>query len=114
MAFVPLVSASLSLIGKSGARYELAFTKATAVGFCLFTQDGQSFWRTPEPVQPIDCYIGDAVNAADYLDFYINSIQKIQQRIFEDGVNNATTVPRMAPRSWIPAGAMVSLYHYSA
>lgn len=114
MAFVALVATSLTLQGRSGKVYQLAVTKATAVGFCTFTQDGQTFYNLPEDCRVIDAYVGDAVNAADYLDFYLDGIQKIQMRIFEDGVNNATTVPRIAPSSWMRAGSQLSLYHYSA
>jgi hypothetical protein len=114
MAFVPITAASLTLQGKSGKVYTLPFTKATAVGMITFTQDGQTFYRLPEDCRLIDAYIGDAVNATDYLDFYLDGIQKIQMRQFVDAINNATTVPRTAPSSWIRGGTQLSCYYYSA
>jgi hypothetical protein len=114
MAFVALVATSLTLQGRSGKVYQLPITRATSSGFCTFTQDGQTFYNLPEDCRVIDAYVGDAVNAADYLDFYIDGIQKIQMRIFEDAVNNSTTVPRTAPSAWMRAGSQLSLYHYSA
>jgi len=114
MAFVALAAAQLTMKGRSGKFYNLPFTKATAVGFASFTQDGQTFWICPEDVFIADGYIGDAVNAADYLDVYLDSQQKVQLRIYEKGVNAATTVPRLAPSGWIKAGTQISLYHYSA
>jgi len=114
MAFVALTAASLTFQGRSGKVYNIPFTKATAVGYVSFTQDGQTFWKLPEDCRIVDGYIGDSVNATDYLDIYVDSIQKIQSRIYEDSVNNATTVPRLAPSSWIRGGSQLSLYHYSA
>jgi hypothetical protein len=114
MAFVAITAGSVTLQGRSGKIYQLPFTKATAVGMVTFTQDGQTFYRLPEDCRLIDAYIGDAVNATDYLDWYLDGIQKIQMRIYEDAVNNATTVPRVAPSSWIRVGTQLSLYHYSA
>ncbi len=114
MAFVALTGAQITLRGRSGKFYVLPFTKATAVGFCTFTQDSQNFWSLPEDCVYADAYIGDAVNAADYLDTYLNSELKIQLRILEKAVNSATTIPRIAPTGWIRGGTQLSLYHYSA
>jgi hypothetical protein len=114
MAFVAITAASLTLQGRSGKIYTLPWTKATAVGYATFTQDGQTFYRLPEDCRIIDAYVGDSVNAADYLDLYLDGIQKIQMRIFVDAVNNATTVPRLPPSSWIRGGTQLSMYYYSA
>jgi len=113
MAFVAITSATLTLRGKSGTMYVLPFTKATAVGFVTFTQDAQTFWTVPEDCQIVDCYVGDAVNAADYADVYLNSIQKIQMRIMVAAVHAATTVPHIASSSWIRGGSQFAMYYYS-
>ena len=114
MAFVAITASSVTLQGKSGKLYNLAFTKAAAVGMVTFTQDGQTFFQLPEQCRIIDAYVGDAVNATDYFDIYVNSQVRPQLRIYSDGVNNATTVPRLTPSSWIGAGAQFAVYHYSA
>jgi len=114
MAFVPITAATLTFLGRSGKTYIIPWTKATAVGFASFTQDGQTFWKAPEDIRLVDAYIGDAVNAADYADFYLDSVQKIQMRLMVNAINDATTVPRTAPSPWIKAGTQLSLYYYSA
>jgi len=114
MAYVALTAAVLILQGRSGKNYTIPFTKATAVGFCSFTQDGQTFFNLPEDCRIIDSYIGDAVNAADYVDIYLNSLLKMQMRLMLKGIYAATTVPHLAPSSWMRAGTQLSLYHYSA
>lgn len=114
MAFVALTGATISMRGKSGKPYALPLTKATAVGFCTFTQDGQTFWRAPEDVYVEDGYISDTINAADYLDIYLNSIVMPQMRILEKQLTNTTAVPRIMKSGWIRAGTNIALYHYSA
>jgi len=114
MAFVALASTSLVFRGRSGKIYQIPITRASSVGFCTFTQDAQTFWFVPEDMQLVDAYIGDAVNATDYLDTYLNGAVKPQMRLMEKGINAATTVPRTAPSSWIRGGSQLSLYHYSA
>lgn len=114
MAFVAITASSITLQGRSGKLYTLAFTKATAVGMVTFTQDGQTFYSLPEQCRIVDAYVGDAVNATDYFDVYVNSQVRPNMRIYSDGVNNATTVPRLTTSSWIAAGAQFALYHYSA
>lgn len=105
---------TLTLQGKSGRTYVIPVTKATAVGYMTFTQDGQTFWNVPEDCRIIDGYVGDSPNAADYVDIFLNAIQKIQARIMLKAVSSATTIPRIAPSSYIQAGSQLSLYHYSA
>lgn len=114
MAFVALTGATVNMRGASGKPYALPITKAAAVGFCTFTQDGQSFWTAPEDVYIEDAYISDTVNAADYLDVYLNSIVMPQMRILEKQLTNTTAVPRIMRSGMIRAGTKIALYHYSA
>jgi len=115
MAFVALVSASMTLIGvKTGTVHVLAFTKATAVGFCTFENDGQTFWNVPlqEDVVIADAYVGDTVNAGDSLDLYVNSVPT-GRKFFEKALAPTNPSPRLrGPR--IKAGAKIALYHNSA
>ena len=114
MAFVPITAATVTLQGRSGAIYQLAFTKATAVGMCTFTQDAQTFYAVPEDCRIVDMYIGDTVNKTDYIDPYVDSVQKIQQRVYVYNAYANTTVPRIPPSSWIRKGSQFAMYFYSA
>jgi len=114
MAFVPITAATVTLQGRSGKIYSLAFTKATAVGLINFTQDGQTFYKLPEDCRIVDMYIGDTVNKTDYFDVYLDSIIKPQMRIYAYGAYANTTVPRIAPSSMIRANTQLSIYFYSA
>lgn len=115
MAYVAITAMTLTFRGlKTGKTYVIPITKASAVGYVTFTQDAQTFWFVPEDLRLVDAYLGDSPNAADYLDFYVGGIQKIQERIMLKEVSSATTVPRLAPRSVIRAGSQLALYHYSA
>ena len=114
MAFVAITAATITFQGKSGATYSVPWTKATAVGYATFTQNGQTYISFPEDVRMIDAYIGDAVNAADYADFYVDGLVKPSMRMMVNAVNDATTIPRTAPGLWIRKGSLVNLYYYSA
>lgn len=112
MAFVALTAASVTLRGDSGRIYELALTKATAVGFVTFTNDSQTFWRAPENVTIIDGFVGDSINAGDYLDLYVNSlftgVKYMEKKMTTTVTGNRITSPK------IRAGSQIALYHYSA
>lgn len=114
MAFVPITAASLAFKGRSGTIYQVPWTKATAVGYATFTQNGDTNITFPEDVMLVDAYVGDSVNATDYIDFYVDGLIKPQMRVWVDGVNNATTVPRCAPGPWIRAKSVIRVYFYSA
>lgn len=111
MAFVALTAASITMKGKSGRIYELAMTKATAVGFVTFTNDGQTFWRAPEDVMVIDGFIGDTINAGDYMDIYANTLFT-GLRILEKKLSTTVTGNRVVS-GWIRAGSQIALYHNS-
>lgn len=112
MAFVALTAASLTFRGDSGRIYELAISKATAVGFCTFSNDSQTFWRAPENVTVIDGYIGDSINSTDYLDLYVNAlftgVRWMEKKMGVTLAGNRIASPK------IRAGAQIALYHYSA
>lgn len=114
MAFVAITAASLTFKGRSGTYYNVPWTKATAVGYATFTQNGDTNITFPEDVMMVDAYVGDAVNAADYADFYIDGVVKPQMRLLVNAINDATTIPRTAPGPWIRAKSTVRLYYYSA
>lgn len=114
MAFVAITAAEFVFQGRSGTVYRVPWTKATAVGFATFTQNGQTFISFTEDVHLVDAYVGDAVNAADYADFYVGGLVKPAMRLFVNAINDATTVPRTAPGPWIRANTMIQVYYYSA
>ena len=114
MAFVAITAGTLVLQGRSGKMYNLAFTKATAVGLASFTQDGQTFYKLPEDARIVDCYIGDTINKTDYIDCYLDSIIKPQMRIYAYGAYANTTTPRITPSGMIRAGTQFQIYWYSA
>mgnify|MGYP003394539715 CR=1 FL=1 len=113
MAFVALAAAVLTFEGRTGRRYQIPITKATAVGLCTFVQDGTTTWYAPEDIRLIDGFIGDAINAGDYLDFYVNNTVRPQLRIMEKILTSVTAVNKVVGQ-WIANGAAVSIYHYSA
>ena len=113
MAFVALAAAVLYFKGKSGRTYSIPITKATAVGLVTFTQDGTTTWFAPEDVILYDGYIGDTINAGDYLDFYVNNTVKPQLRILEKLLTNVNATNRVTGQ-WIASGAAIGIYHYSA
>lgn len=113
MAFVALAAAVLTFQGRSGRTYQIPITKATAVGLCTFTQDGTTTWYVPEDVILVDGYIGDSINPADYLDFYVNNIVRPQLRVIEK-LLTSTTTNRKVTGQYIAKGAALSVYHYSA
>lgn len=113
MAFVALAAAVLIFKGRSGRTYNIPIAKATAVGLCTFSQDGTTTWFAPEDVILVDGYIGDTINAADYLDFYVNNTVRPQLRILEKLLTNVNATNR-ATGQWIGANAAISIYHYSA
>ena len=114
MAFVPITAGTVVLRGASGKMYNLAFTKPTAIGMVVFTQDGQTMYRLPEACNIVDLYIGDTINKTDYLDVYCDSIVKPQARIYAYGAYANTTVPRITPSSMMRAGTQFAMYFYSA
>jgi hypothetical protein len=113
MAFVALAAAALTWEGKSGRRYQTPITKATAVGLCTFVQDGTTTWFAPEEIRLIDGFIGDTINAGDYLDFYVNNTVRPQLRVMEKILTSVTAINKIVSQ-WISSGAAVSVYHYSA
>lgn len=75
MAFVALTRCGVTLQGaRSQQRVTLDITKATAVGMVTFTRDSQTFANVNEDFYIADIFTGDAVNAADYLEIYINGM----------------------------------------
>lgn len=113
MAFVALTAAVLYFKGKSGRTYSIPFTKASAVGLVTFAQDGTTQWFAPEDVIAYDGYIGDTINAGDYLDFYVNNTVRPQMRIIEKLLTNVNATNRVTGQ-WIGSGAAISIYHFSA
>jgi hypothetical protein len=113
MAFVALTAAVLIFQGKSGRTYNIPITRASSVGLVTFAQDGTTTWYTPEEVMLVDGYIGDSINAADYLDTYVNNIVRPQLRVMEKLLTNVTATKRVTGQ-WIASNAAVSFYHYSA
>lgn len=113
MAFVALAAAVLTFQGRSGQMYQIPVTKATAVGLVTFVQDGTTTWFAPEDVILVDGYIGDSINAGDYLDFYVNNIVRPQLRVMEK-VLTSTTTNRKITGQWIRKDAAIGVYHYSA
>lgn len=111
MAFVALAAASITFQGQGGSIYEESIAKATAVGYCTF-KDGNAFMRFGERVRIIDGYIGDTINVGDYLQLWVNS-KDTGFRYMEKKLTTTVTGNRISS-SWIEAGAMVQLYHYSA
>lgn len=114
MAFVALTAAVLTFMGKSGRKYQIPITKASAVGLCTFVQDGTNTWFAPEDIKLVDGYIGDTINAGDYLDFYVNNTVRPQLRVMEKVLTNINATRAMLEGQWIGAGAALSIYHYSA
>lgn len=113
MAFVPLTNAYVTLQGrKSGRRITLSFTKATAVGMVTFSRDSQTFAMINEDFYIVDAYTGDTVNAADYLEAYINGMpttRRISGGIFKV----APTGPNRLMEGPVPKGQL-AFYWYSA
>lgn len=111
MAFVALAAASVTFQGASGAIYEEAITRPTAVGYVIF-KDGNTFMRFPERVRIIDGFIADTINAGDYLQLWVNS-KDTGFKYWEKKLTTTVTGNRISS-SVIEAGAMVQIYHYSA
>lgn len=114
MAFVALAAAVLTFLGRSGKTYQIPITRAASVGLCTFTQDGTTTWFVPENVKLIDGFIGDSINAGDYLDFYVNNTVRPQLRVMEKVLTNVNASRAMAQGQWIGGGSALSIYHYSA
>lgn len=114
MVFVAITAASLTMLGRSGKTYQVGFTKATAVGYVTFNTDSQTFKILPEDMCIVDGYVADAVNAADYLDIYINGLIKPEARLNPKGIYAATTLPRTPRSAWMRAGSQFAMYYSSA
>ena len=112
MAFIAITGANLTFTGKSGRVYQMAFTKATAVGMVTFTNDGQTFWRAPEDVKITDGFIADAINKADSLDLYANSLYTGNK--FMAYTMYASLGVNRVSSGWIRAGTQIALYFNSA
>lgn len=113
MAFVALTRCTVTIQGaRSGQRVALDVTKATAVGMVTFTRDSQTFAQINEDFFIADVYTGDAVNAADYLEIYINGMttsRRIQGGIMKTAPTGANRLMEGA----IPKGQF-ALYWQSA
>lgn len=113
MAFVALTAAVLTFEGRTGRPYNIPITKATANGLVTFVQDGTTSWFAPEEIRVVDGYIGDTVNAGDYLDFYVNNTIRPQLRIMEKLLTNVTATRKISGQ-WIGQGAAISISHNSS
>jgi hypothetical protein len=111
MAFVALVSTSVTFQGRSGSIYEEAITQPTAVGYAVF-KDNNAFMRFPEDVRIVDGFTSDSVNAVDYLQLWVNSKDTGLRYLMKK--MTTTVVGGRIQSPWIKGGAMVQLYHYSA
>ncbi len=111
MAFVALASTSITFLGRSGAIYELPITQATAVGYSIFP-DANPFIRFGEDVKIVDGFTADSVNAADYLQLWVNS-KDTGFRYLLKKMTSTVSAGRITS-SWIMAGAQIQLYHQSA
>lgn len=114
MAYVALASTQLVFRGASGKMYRVGIAKDTAVGFATNSWNSQTFWVPPEDVTLVDAFVGDSVNAGDYLDIYLDGIVRPPLRLYLKAINAATTVPRIAGWAPIKKGTQVNFYHYSA
>lgn len=112
MAFVALTACQVTIQGQSGRRLNLSISKASAVGMATFARDSQTFCKVNEPFYIADVFTADAVNAADYLEIYVNGATT-SRRISGGIMKVAPTGSNRMMEGPLPAG-QVAFYWYSA